>query len=646
MTDTVPSRSSSPRVSAPGITKVVEAISAEVTLVDSEARVITSTAGSRAALGYDETFWRSANLFDIAHPDDVGRAQQVLSEILASPGATGEERFRARHANGHWEIIEVSGKNLLADPEVGALVLTSRSVTEEEQLREAAHEAVRHASLQAEYVANVSHELRSPIQGILGVAQLLEGHLAGEPADLVAIIQREAERLRRVIDDILDHAKVNQGAMAIEPRATELRPILDAVADIVRPQLAPAVQLVIDVDPGLDQWVLVDDLRLHQVLLNLATNAARFTTDGSITVRCERASRHELRIAVIDTGTGIEHDQIESLFEPFRQGVPSEQHPGTGLGLTISKQLIELMGGRLSVESTPGSGSTFSLAIIAPPATQPSTVRRASVGAVVDGRGRALVVDDAAVNRLVIGHQLETMGFEVDEAAGGIEGVELATDGRYQLIVIDWHMPEVDGLEATRRIRDHERSGGRHTPMIAMTASAMPGDRERCLAAGVDGFLAKPATRSELAEAVSAVSTALAHELSTDVNAAVVHRDQRDEDRQPGIDREALGALVAELGDATVATVVDTYLRDLEARGAAISAAAAAGRTDVARREAHTLKSPSRMLGAVELGRLCHRIEIGDVEVDSATLDDLDRCLGAARAGLRQWLDRVERSGT
>ena len=349
-----------------GIMKLMEAIGAEVTFIDGAAEVIASTAGSRFALGYDESFWATANLFDLAHPDDVARAQDAFSRILATPGMSGQERFRARHAAGHWETIEIYGHNLLADPDIGALVLTTRSVTLEEDLRSAHEQAIHAATAQSEYVASVSHELRSPLQGILGVAQLLEDQVTGEPAELLGLIRDEAERLRRVIDDILDYAKASQARMELDPKPTDIRRVLDAVAGIVGPQLLSSVELRIDVDPAVAEWVLVDDLRLHQVLLNLAANAARFTAEGVVRIHCRPATAGRLYFAVEDSGIGIDQDRIQSLFEPFRQGVPSQDYQGTGLGLTISKELVELMGGRLDVESMLGKGSMFAFAVEAP----------------------------------------------------------------------------------------------------------------------------------------------------------------------------------------------------------------------------------------------------------------------------------------
>jgi signal transduction histidine kinase/DNA-binding response OmpR family regulator len=620
--------------------KLVKALADEITLIDAHGGIVSSTAGDHEALGYEPSWWRSRNIFDLTHPDDVQRASQALADLIANPGGADRQRFRAKHASGHWETVEIFGTNLLHDPDVEAVVLSTRVVTHEERLAAAHQEAEKQAGMQAEYVASVSHELRSPIHGILGVADLLADQLDGEPAELVDVIRSEGNRLRRVVDDVLDYAKMSQGGLELRPTPTDVVQIFAAVSSIVSPLVEGEVRLVTEIEDGLHPWVVIDDLRLHQVLLNLAVNAVRFTSVGSVTIRCRRISDEDLRFDVVDTGTGINPSSLERLFQPFQQGPQSQsQARGTGLGLSISIRLIEMMGGSLDVTSEPGVGSNFSFTVHAPATEKPAQpeVDTDDITALAESSSaaRALVVDDSPVNRMVISKQLETLGMTVAEADGGALGVEMATSEEYQLVIMDWHMPEVDGLEATRRIRSVEAETGRsHTPIMAMTASAMPGDRERCLDAGMDAFLAKPATAGQLARAVRSLLAPSA-EASADTGSSA-----DTDSRVPSFDGSVLEALVDDLGDReTVALIVETFLGDLDTR---VSAVVNAPDTETAQREAHTLKSPSLMLGALELGALCQSIESGQCALDETSTARLHSLASSAQTALTEWANNQE----
>lgn len=621
---------------------LLPALGVEVTLLDETGRFIGGTNTSRAALGYDADRWTQLNVFDLVHPDEAQAAHDALTDVLDKPGEMVRARFRALHRHGHWENVEMRCTNLLDHPDVGALVVTSFSVTAEEELRTAHEEQLKQDKLQREYVASVSHELRSPLQGILGVAQLLEEQVSGEPAELVAIIRTEAARLRRVIDDILDYAKAGQGAMELNPAPTSVRKLASDVVDICRPQIKPGVQLVTDIAENVPDWILVDELRLHQILVNLTANAARFTESGSITITCRPVRGDRYYFSVADTGTGISPEDLSDLFEPFRQGLPAGRNGGTGLGLAVCKRLISLMEGRLEVQSTLAEGSTFSFGVAAETADAPAQdgpVVPARDGATVGVDGtpatpKALVVDDGEVNRLVIGRQLESMGFEVAEAFGGAEGLQMALDSSYDVVVSDWHMPEFDGLDLIAGLRESESDPGRpHTPVVIMTASAMVADRNRCLEAGADGFLAKPATRQDLFEVVGRYLT----------GAVATGNDRPDagsspqEPESPTLEPEVLDRLVEELGDQSVlASVVETFLDGLDDLAAGVATGLATGDHSAAAWSAHSLKGPSQMLGAARLGELCKTIETDPDH--NVTTDRLDRSVAETRDALRQWL--------
>ncbi len=620
---------------------LLNAIGVEVTLADAGGGIIGSTAGRRGALGYPETFWEDASIFDLAHPDDLGSARQAMDAMLSTPGGSALARFRARHAEGHWETVEIQCTNLLDDPDVGALVMTSRSVTIEERLRAAHAEAVRRASSQVQYVASVSHELRSPLQGILGVAQLLEDTVSDGSKELVSVIRSEAERLRQVIDDILDYANSDHGAIELEPRPTSIAKLVGDVADICQPQLQPGVDITVDVHPGVAPWVEIDDLRLHQILLNLVANAARFTTRGSITVSCRALDGDRLLVTVVDTGSGIEAEKLSGLFEPFRDSSRADGGAGPGLGLSISKNLVSIMGGRLSVESTVGEGSTFSFAVNAPAVERPAGAVDGPIGgsSATSTPSRALVVDDSSVNRMVLSKQLALMGFEVDTAEGGASGISMILSTTYDVVVTDWHMPEVDGLDLIAAVRGAEL-GGRRTPIITVTASAMAADRKRCLDAGADGFLPKPVTKAELEGVVGSylrTAGAAVEPPDDDEVDAAGQRRVDDAPDAPALDEAVLDGLIDQLGGReAVVSVVESFLTEIDRLGDTLVAAIEADDVDGAVAAAHTLRGPSQLLGAVALGDRCDAVERRADEAPTA--DDVRHRLRDTGDALQRWL--------
>ena len=664
----VPGAESDPEVSSSRVDTLnfalLDGLGVEVTLVDSAAQIIVSTAGSRDTLGYDEEFWQRANLFDVIHPGDLSMAQKGLAALLASPGDSLEAIFRVSHADGHWEPVEVHGANLLDKPGIEAVVLTTRSV--------GVDEALRNASTQSQFVASVSHELRSPLHGILGVAQLLEDQVVGESAEFVRLIRTEAERLSRVIDDILNYSKADNGALVVAPAPTSIRQIISDVSKICQTQAKPNVHLWINIDPDVPAWVLVDGPRLHQVLLNLTANATRFTSSGSIELSCRPISGDRLFFAVSDTGIGIPPDEITTLFEPFRQGQGGQAAGGTGLGLAISNNLIRLMDGRLDVESVVGQGSTFSFGITAPRTSNQSHPTAVGIpeSNALTSVSRALVIDDAKVNQLVIGRQLESMGFAVETAECGIEGLEISRyDGPFDLLITDWHMPKMDGLEVIRRLREFEATNGRHTPIVMMTASALDADRATCLAAGADHFLAKPSTRAELCQLVSqylpnepaepttpaqptqptqSARSAQLTQSAPPSSQELSHRSTETVMAGSSVevaavfDSSILDELAAELDNtAAVVSVVDTFLLDLPKLTGAISVAVASGDIANAARSAHTLRSPSLMLGAVGLGSYCRQIEesSSSSDLDTHNIEQFSRLTEQTRTGLIRWTD-------
>ena len=418
--------------------------------------------------------------------------------------------LRVRHLDGRWIWLETRSA-LLRDPETGevtGMMHVSRDVTErqamEEELQRKCQEAEAATVAKSEFLANMSHEIRTPLTGIIGFSDLLH-KMAELPDDALRFADRihtAGGALLAIVNDILDVSKLEAGQLELDPQPVEPERFIRETADLVMHQAAQkGLELSVSFGAPSPDWILADSVRLRQVLMNLLTNAIKFTKAGEVSVEADYdAVAGQLRVAVRDTGQGIPLDRRGRLFQRFSQvdGSISRVHGGSGLGLAICKRLTELMGGTIDVDSAEGVGSVFRFVIDAPAAEAPATARGESDSDREAGFRPAhiLVVDDVPVNRELVRAMLGVFGHTFVQAENGVDAVRRASEQVFDLILMDMQMPGMDGLAASRAIRSD--SLNRATPIVALSANVLPTEIAACRAAGMNDHIAKPINSIEL----------------------------------------------------------------------------------------------------------------------------------------------------
>ena len=459
-----------------------------------------------------------------SHFTDPERAEAAIKRVLSEQKVTDYE-LTARARDGKETVVSYNATTFYdRDRTLQGVFAAARDVTErkrvEAELQQAKAAAESASRTKSDFLASMSHEIRTPMNAIIGIADLLaKTALSPEQDKYVQIFRRAGDNLLHLVNDILDLSKVEAEQLELERTGFSLRDLLEKVKEMVADRAEEkGLALVCEVAPDVPPERIGDPTRLRQVLLNLLGNAIKFTESGEVTLRvapdADAAVPGALRFAVSDTGIGIAAEKLGAVFERFTQADSSttRKYGGSGLGLTISKRLVELMGGRIWVESAVGKGSVFSFAVPLEIPTEPALRAALPVGTRPDRQLPALqilLVEDSPDNRTITVAFLQDTPYRVETAENGAIACELFIAGHYDLVLMDRQMPVMDGLTATRAIRAWEQANQRApTPIIALTAAALKGDREKCIAAGCTAYLTKPIKREVLLQAIREHSVA------------------------------------------------------------------------------------------------------------------------------------------
>lgn len=630
-----------PRLVDANFARFIESVSDyAIFSLDPEGNVASWNRGAERLKGYtaDEIIGRHFSTFYDDEDKAAGLPQALLREAIEK-GHSEHTGWSYRKDGGRlWCNVVVTSVYDTDGTLLGFTKIT-RDLTERKEAQEREHELTvgleRANRMKSQFLANMSHEIRTPLNGVIGMLSLLlDTDLSDRQREFAEMAASSSEGLLRIVNDILDFSKVEAGKIELEMRQFDLRTFLREICDLFRPQaLSKNLDLSLVVDDGTPQRVVGDAGRLRQVFVNLIGNACKFTHHGGITVLAgveERSDSHAImRFEVTDTGIGLAESDKARLFTAFSQADVSTTRifGGSGLGLAISRQLVELMDGEMDVSSELGVGSTFwfTTPFRLAPDILPIADNHISDNGMqhvhVSPRGRVLIVEDNLVNQRVTALLVEKLGYVADVVDNGEGALQAVQKNSYDAVLMDCQMPVMDGYEATRRIR---ASGERYEeiPIIALTAAALPEERESCLKAGMDDYLSKPVMQPDLAEVLERYVPEHGWALTL-------------EGDETANSLERLYALKETLGD-QFDTVLEAFITTSAERLQALRQAVIRSDRPEAQNLSHALRTTSFTLGAEDLGLVAARMEeralSGDLAGAGALMKELFEAFEATRA--------------
>jgi len=518
---------------------LIEKGSEVITILDDRGIIKYESPNHLRLLGYTDSEMIGHNAFDFIHPQDRPGLLEIFMKQISINDENSRVVYRSRHKNGSYRWIETTATNLLNDPDIAGVVCNSRDITDqkifeeslkreielrkeiEEDLRTLQQIALKANNAKDEFLANMSHELRTPLNAIMGLSDKLREveNLTGEQKEEITFIYNAGEDLLRKLNDILDISKIESQNLTIDKDLIDLNEMLSESLVINRHiAVKKGVTIEENIPPGLGT-ANADRPLIKQVIYNLLSNAIKFTEKGKRIGVDALRSMDEIYITVWDQGTGIETQNLGKIFDKFEQlqKGQSGKKGGTGLGLSISKKIVELHSGKLLVTSKIGSGSRFTIILPlsetdfmepADEGVEDTEVRRVNPGlSGANHQYKILIVEDDPVNMTLINRTLEKAGYSIHCSQTGEEGIEKAKLNCFGMILMDIGLPGMDGIEAMKRIRDICSSRGVDPHVVALTANAMKGDREKYLNEGFDHYISKPFNREDLLSYIQRLSS-------------------------------------------------------------------------------------------------------------------------------------------
>jgi PAS domain S-box-containing protein len=460
--------------------------------------------------GYSRQELLTMNIFDISHPDAIGKASADFEEMKKTGSLSSEYLFLKKDGSKYFMQLDAVKVN---NNFLGFCKDTTERRLQEEQLKTAKHDAEFANRVKSQFLANMSHEIRTPMNGIIGMTDLLKlSKLTSEQNEMVKIIRTSSVSLLKIINDILDLSKIEAGKVELESESVDFKNLINENIGMFRIlSNNKGIDFEIRIGRDIPNKIIVDKTRFIQVISNLAGNAIKFTEQGKIKIEIKKikeiGNKTELLVSVSDTGIGIKEEDIQRLFGDFTQldNSLSKRFQGTGLGLAISKRLVELMGGEISVESRYGKGSTFYFTILVDVPDEEQANNNTNDYPLIQQSAHnlnILLVEDDPVSQLIMKQIGKLKGWHLTVASNGREAIDICEASDFDLLLMDIQMPEMNGFEVTQVIREKEKLTGGYVPIIATTAYAMSGDKEKCLNVGMNDYISKPIEMKKLCEVI------------------------------------------------------------------------------------------------------------------------------------------------